>query len=129
MMIGRGVMAKNILIVDDNEHLTEIMGTILKLSGYEISHAATGAEAIEKAISIKPDLILMDLELPDMSGVDAARVIKNSTTLHVPIIAWSAFVAADAREKALSAGMVDYLEKPVSISLLKAKVNLYLPPR
>jgi CheY-like chemotaxis protein len=71
----------------------------------------------------------MDLELPDMSGLDAAQEIKKFTTLHVPIIALSAFVATDVREKALSAGMVDYLEKPVSAALLRARVNFYLETR
>jgi len=60
-------MAKTVLIVDDDEHLREILTAMLRFSGYEISEAATGTEAVNKAISEKPDLILLDIELPDTS--------------------------------------------------------------
>ena len=67
------VAKKSVLIVDDNQHLREILSAILTFSGYEISSAATGTQAINKALSEKPNLILMELELPDMSGAEAAE--------------------------------------------------------
>jgi CheY-like chemotaxis protein len=62
-------MANSVLLVDDNEHLRRIFGSILRFSGYEIVEAESGAEAIEKAASVQPHLILLDLVLPDMNGI------------------------------------------------------------
>ena len=122
-------MAKRVLIVDDNEHLRVILASILRYSGYEILEAESGTQAIEKALSAKPNLILLDLDLTDMSGLDAARVIrKNSTTASIPIIACSAWSGKEWREKALRAGMVDYLEKPIPSELIKAKIEQFIRP-
>ena len=120
-------MAKKILIVDDNGHLRQILASILQFSGYEISEAATGTQAIEKADSTQPSLILMDLELPDMTGADAARSIRqNPATAHIPIVGCSAFLGSEWREEALHAGMVDYLVKPISSETIKAKIEEFI---
>jgi CheY-like chemotaxis protein len=120
-------MAKKILIVDDNEHLRQILSSILRFSGYEISEAATGTQAIEKAVSAKPNLILMDLDLPDMTGIDAAQTIsKDPRTAHIPIVGCSSFSGWDWREKALCAGMVDYMEKPVHADVIRAKIEEFI---
>jgi len=122
-------MAKRVLIVDDNEHLRVILASILRFSGYEIFEAESGTQAIEKALSAKPNLILLDLDLTDMSGLDAARVIrKNSTTANIPIIACSAWSGREWREKALSAGMDDYLQKPIPSAVIKAKIEQFIRP-
>lgn len=74
--------------VEDNDHLRKILASILRFSGYQVSEEATGSEAIDKARLVKPSLILLDLSLPDMSGIDAARAIKkNRLTTEIPIIA------------------------------------------
>jgi DNA-binding response OmpR family regulator len=70
-------MAKGVLIVEDNEHLRQILASILRFSGYEILEARTGAQAIEKALAAKPNLILLNLDLPDMTGKATARAIKK----------------------------------------------------
>jgi len=120
-------MAKKTLIVDDNEHLRTILASILQFSGYEISEAATGTQAIEKAVSAKPNLILLDLELPDMTGADAAQAIsKDPRTARIPIVGCSAFIGWEWREKALRAGMVDYLVKPISLEVIKAKIGEFI---
>ena len=120
-------MTKTVLIVDDNEHLRRILASILGASGYEVVEAGTGSQAIEKAISAKPSLILLDLDLPDITGIDAARALKNNPkTALIPIIACSAFFETDLREKALCAGMVDYLQKPISSDLIKAKIGEFI---
>ena len=71
-------MEKNILVVDDNKDLRQIFALIVRFSGYQISEAGSGSEAIEKAVFAKPSLILLDLGLPDMTGIDAARAIKKT---------------------------------------------------
>jgi len=122
-------MAKSVLIIEDNEHVREIFVSMLRSAGYEILDAGTGTQGIEKAFSAKPNLILLDLDLPDMTGMDTARAIrKNSTTAHIPIIACSAWSGREWREEALRAGMVEYLQKPIPSELIKAKVREFILP-
>jgi CheY-like chemotaxis protein len=117
-------MAKRILIVDDNEHLRQILSSILRFSGYEISEAATSTQAIEKAVSARPNLILLDLNLPDMTGTDVSKAIcKDQRTAGIPIVGCSAYLGLEWREVALRAGMVDYLEKPISAAAIEAVVE------
>jgi CheY-like chemotaxis protein len=119
-------MATKLLIVDDNDHLREIFRALLQFSGYQTFDAATGIEAIDKACSMQPDLILMDINLPDMSGIDVVRAIRgNPQTSQIPIIGLSAVLARDLRDKALQSGMVDYLEKPISAELLRSKIEAH----
>jgi len=120
---------KRILIVDDSDDSRSILGVILHRSwGYETIEAATGTEAVQKAIAEKPDLIIMDLGLPGISGVDATKAIKeNSTTAHIPIIAHTVWPADSCKQQALNAGMVDYLEKPVSMVLMKTTIEKFIP--
>lgn len=120
-------MAKTVLIVEDNQHLREILGAFLGSSGYTIAEAATAREGIAKAASANPDLILLDLDLPDMKGTDAAQAIKkNPKTADIPIIGCSAFFGPEWRAEALRAGMVDYLLKPISAAVIKAKIEKLL---
>ena len=89
-------MAKRILIVDDNEHLRQILSSILRFSGYEISEAGTGTQAIEKAVSAKPNLILLDLNLPDMTGADVSKALcKDQRTAGIPIVGCSAYLGLE----------------------------------
>ena len=120
-------MIKTILIVDDNEHLREILGSILRYSGYEIVEAGTGTQAIQKAAAANPNLILLDLDLPDVKGIDVARKIKASaTTAHIPIIACSASSGWEWRDEALQAGMVEYLQKPIQFSVMKEIIDKFI---
>jgi len=121
------LMAKIVLIVDDNKHLRQILASMLRFSGYEILEAGTGSEAVKKAISANPNLILLDMDLPDIKGADVARAItKASTSAHIPIIGCSAFLGWEFREEALHAGMVDYLVKPISLEAIKAKIEEFI---
>ena len=99
----------------------------IRYFGYQISEAGSGNEAIEKAAFAKPSLILLDLGLPDMTGIDAARAIKkNRVTADIPIIACSAYLRGEKMEEALGAGMVDYLQKPILAALMKAKIEEFI---
>jgi CheY-like chemotaxis protein len=70
-------MPKSVLIVDDNQYMREIYSSVLRSSGYEIVEAENGADAIEKAVSAQPHVILLDLVLPDINGIDVARCPRN----------------------------------------------------
>ena len=123
-------MGKRILVVEDRDDSRMILVALLRrLCGYDTIEAANGAEAIEKAVFEKPDLILMDLDLPDISGIDAAKAVKeNPNTSHIPIVAQSAWSSRQWKGKVLKIGMVDYLEKPVSMELMKATIERFISP-
>jgi two-component system cell cycle response regulator DivK len=123
-------MSKRILVVEDCDDSRTILVSILKrFCGYETIEAANGAEAIEKAMSEKPDLILMDLDLPDISGMEAAKAVKeNPSTAHIPIVAQTAWSSRQWKGRVLRLGMVDYLEKPVSMELMKATIEKFIQP-
>ena len=120
-------MPQKILIVDDHEHLRRILASILKSCGYEVLEAGTGAEAIERALSTQPHLILMDIQLPDFSGLEATRLItQNPAIAHIPIVGCTAVFGPEMRPQALDAGMVEYLQKPISSALLLATVEKFV---
>jgi len=122
-------MTKNILVVEDNDDLRQIFASIIRFSGYQILEARSGSEAIEKVAFAKPNLVLLDLGLPDMSGIDVARAIKkNRVTADIPIIACSAYPSREKMEEALRAGIVDYLQKPIAAALIKAKIEEFILP-
>jgi two-component system, cell cycle response regulator DivK len=118
-----------ILVVDDNNDVRHILLVLLERSGgYETLEAATGQEAVEKAISGRPDLILMDIRLPDISGVDATKAIKNNPrTEQIPIVAYSALPLVGWKQQAFQAGMVAYLQKPVNLKLLMETIQEFIP--
>ena len=119
-------MPKKLLIIEDNRHLREILASILHSSGYVILEAATGLRGIETALAEQPALILLDLDLPDITGIETARVLKeNPLTADIPIVACSAMSGSEWRDIALRAGMADYLQKPISLSIIKAKIEKY----
>jgi len=120
-------MAKRILVVEDNEDSRFILVVILRSLGYEITEAETGTQGVEKALSQEPDLIVMDLGLPGISGIDATREIKkNPSTTHIPIIAHSAWSPSQWKKEALKVGMSEYLEKPVSRELMRATIEKFI---
>jgi CheY-like chemotaxis protein len=121
------MMAGVVLIVDDNEHLRSIAALTLRSHGYEILEASTGQEAIEKTLTKHPNLVLLDIDLPDMRGTEVARAIKRDPTTHnIPIIGWSALFGRDFRQTALDAGMVDYFVKPVAPALLLETIAQFI---
>ena len=119
-------MPKKLLIIEDNRHLREILASILHTSGYVIMEAATGLQGIETALAEQPSLILLDLDLPDISGIETARILKqNPVTTAIPIVACSAMSGSEWRDIALRTGIADYLQKPISLAIIKAKIEQY----
>jgi CheY-like chemotaxis protein len=121
-------MAKKILVVEDVEDSRAILIIILqRFCGYETIEASTGTEAIQRTLAERPDLIVMDLGLPDITGVDVARALKeNPDAAHIPIIAHSAWEAEKWQDAALNAGMVGYLQKPVAKEVMKETIARFV---
>ena len=104
------------LIVDDNEKNSKLARDVLRAAGFRTLEAANGADAIELADEHLPDVILMDLRLPDMDGTEAARTLGSGTrTARIPVVALSALSLEGAGEWFLAAGFAGYIEKPISV--------------
>jgi len=116
-----------ILLVEDNEMNRDMLSRRLAKRAFEVVHAVTGREAIEKALTELPNLILMDLSLPDMDGWEATRRIKGqAATAAIPVIVLTAHAMAGDREKAMEAGADDYDTKPVEFRRLLQKIESFL---
>ena len=119
-------MAK-ILLVEVNEMNRDMLSRRLKKKGFEVEIAVDGQEGVDKAKSISPDLILMDLSLPVLDGWGATKAIKaNPDTSSIPIIALTAHAMAGDREKAMEAGADEYDTKPIDLKRLIAKINSFI---
>ena len=122
--------ATRVLVVEDNERNLKLVRDVLQYAGYEIIEASTGEEGVELAQSLSPDVILMDLQLPDIDGMEALRRIRKSpVTADVPVVAVTAFAMQDDRARVFDAGFDGYLEKPLSVRELPAQVQQFLTAR
>jgi two-component system cell cycle response regulator DivK len=120
-------MKKRILIVEDNEQNLYLATFLLEQSGYEVIAAQNGLEAIDKTLSKKPDLILMDIQLPEINGYEATKRIKSMTEVrHIPIVALTSYAMPGDREKALAIGCVGYIEKPFDPETFLSEIEKYL---
>lgn len=116
-----------ILLVEDNEMNRDMLSRRLQKKGFEIVIAIDGGEGVAKAKSEKPDLILMDLSLPVMDGLQATAKIKaDPETQPIPVLALTAHAMADDRAKALAAGCEDYDTKPIELPRLLEKIEKLL---
>jgi two-component system, cell cycle response regulator DivK len=113
-----------ILLVEDNEMNRDMLSRRLARKGYEVSIAVNGLEGVEKAQTELPDIILMDMSLPELDGWEATRRLKSADeTNKIPILGLSAHAMAGDREKAMQAGCVDYDTKPVEFKRLLGKIE------
>jgi two-component system cell cycle response regulator DivK len=120
-------MSKRILVVEDQEDNRRILRDMLTSADYEVTEAENGEEAIAAAAKHRPDLILMDIQLPIMDGYEATRRIKADPTLTgVPVIAVTSYALRGDEEKACAAGCDDFVPKPYSPRQLLAKIRQYL---
>ena len=121
-------MSKRILMVEDTEDNRQIMRDLMSITNYELIEARDGAEGVAMAALYKPDLILMDIQLPVMDGYEATRRIKADPALkHIPIIAVTSYALSGDEAKTLAAGCEGYVAKPFSPRLLLAKIREFLP--
>jgi two-component system cell cycle response regulator DivK len=115
------------LIVEDNDLSLMLLNDLLKVQGYEIFKTSEGLEAINLARDKQPDLILMDIKLPDICGLDVTRRLKqNDLTKSIPIIAVTAFATPGDETKALESGCDGYITKPVAIQSLLRTIGSFL---
>jgi two-component system, cell cycle response regulator DivK len=119
-----------ILIVEDNSHLRELFALLLQRSGFDVVEAATGFEAINQTRTTHPDLILMDLGLPDMTGAEAMSVLNADLfTREIPVIVNTAFLRGPMVDQAIAAGAAEILYKPTGLKTLLDAVRQHLEAR
>ena len=120
-------IGQTILLVEDNEDNRIIYTTVLRHVGYDVIEALDGVQAIALARSARPDLILMDISIPEIDGWEATRILLESPeTRSIPIIALTAHALQDDREKAVKLGFTSYLAKPVEPRAVVAEVQRWI---
>lgn len=121
---------ETILIVEDSPLNRKLVEAVLRPHGYRLLIAVDGEEAIEMATRERPDLILMDIQLPKVSGYDATKILRSQPeTAHIPIVALTAHAMADERERAMAAGCDGYITKPIDTRAFPGRVRQYLDSR
>ena len=121
---------ERVLVVEDNEKNMKLFRDVLRATGYRTLEATTGAQAVELAAEHAPDLVLMDIQLPDIDGVEAlCRLRADERTASIPVLAVTAQAMQGDRERFLAAGFDGYLSKPLNIAELVATVKQYCDGR
>ena len=118
---------KRILVVEDNDTNLYLIRFILEKNGFQVIEGRDGAAAVESAVKEKPDLIIMDIQLPDIDGLEATKRIRASEADNdIPIVALTSYAMAGDRERALAAGCTGYIEKPINPDTFMAEIEKYL---
>ncbi len=126
-MSDRAVNRKKVLIVDDEEHIVQMLEMNMRTQGYESLCAYSGEECLALAVSESPDVILLDVMMPGMDGIEACRQLKaNPATLHIPVIMVSAKSEEADRIHGLQGGADDYITKPFSLQELFLRIRAAL---
>ena len=117
---------KRILVVEDNETNMYLISFILKENNYEVIEAGNGEQGIEIAIKEKPDLVIMDIQLPGIDGLETTRRIRESEAdSEIPIVALTSYAMVGDKEKALAAGCNGYIEKPINTETFMGEIEKY----
>jgi two-component system cell cycle response regulator DivK len=120
-------MPKTVLVVEDNELNMKLFHDLLEGIGYNIVETRSGLEAIDLARKHKPDLILMDIQLPEVSGLEVTKWIKEDDDLrHIPVIAVTAFAMKGDEERIRQGGCEAYISKPISVPRFIETIKSYL---
>jgi two-component system cell cycle response regulator DivK len=115
-----------VLIVDDNDRNLKLARDVLRFSGFRTLEASTGGTGVSLAAEHVPDVILMDIRLPDMDGTDALlRLRESEATASIPVVALTSFAMKGDRERLLATGFDGYLEKPISVREFPDQVRSY----
>ena len=115
-----------VLVVDDDERNRKLAQDVLRSAGLQTIEAASGAAAVALARDRQPDVVLLDLRLPDMEGRDVARALREEErTAHIPVVALTALRYPDSGARLLADGFVDYLEKPIDVRAFPEQVRGY----
>ena len=121
-------MAKKILVVEDNDLNRKLFCDVLKANGFEVVPVADGSNVVPTARKFIPDLVIMDIQLPNISGIDLIAQLKRDSSLaDVPVLAVTAYAGKGDEERIRDVGAADYLAKPVSIMPFMAKVRALIP--
>jgi len=116
-----------VLIVDDNQLNLELARDILEMDDFEVEIAESGSEGIEKAKQAIPDLVLMDLRMPEMDGLEAMQIIHNdASTCHIPVVVLTASVMKGEQDRLMAAGFDAFLQKPIDPSKFADEVTSLL---
>ena len=116
-----------VLVIEDNVKNRYLISFLLKGAGFEVIEAITGEEGVQMAISKRPDLVLMDIQLPGIDGYEATRRIRASESDGtVPIIALTSYAMTGDREQALAAGCTGYVEKPINPDTIMDEIKKYI---
>ncbi len=118
-----------VLIVEDNEKNMKLVRDVLQASGYRVLEATTAGKAVELATEHEPDLVLMDIHLPDVDGVEALdRLRADERTASIPVLALTAQAMRGDRERFLAEGFDGYLSKPIDVKIFAQEVARYVVP-
>ncbi len=118
---------KKVLIIDDEPHILKLVDYTLSNEGFEVIQGFVGQEAIKKAETAKPDLILLDVMMPNLDGFETAKILKsNEETKNIPIVFLSAKTRFEDEVKGFDAGAVDYIKKPFEPEHLVEKVKEHI---
>jgi CheY-like chemotaxis protein len=116
-----------VLVIEDNKNNRYLMSFILKGEGFEVVEAVTGEEGVETAIRERPDIVLMDIQLPGIDGYEATRRIRAShADKKIPIIALTSYAMTGDCERALAAGCSGYIEKPINPETIIREISAFL---
>ena len=119
-------MDELVLIVDDNEKNLKLARDVLRFAGFKTLEASTGGAALVLAAEHRPDVILMDVRLPDVNGIEALAQLKDgAATASIPVVALTALAMKGDRERLLSVGFDGYLEKPISVRAFPDQVRAF----
>lgn len=117
----------NILLVEDNELNRDMLSRRLEKMGYQVELAIDGRDGVDKVLSLRPDLVLMDINMPVLDGWEAVRILKeDTTTKHIPVIALTAHAMTSDRDKAGEIGFNDYATKPIDFPALVQMIENWL---
>lgn len=120
-------MSRTLLIIEDNEQNFYMMRFLLEKNGFIVIGSENGREGIEKALLLKPDAILLDIQLPEMDGYAVAEELrKHEEILSIPIIAVTSYAMVGDRERILKAGATGYIEKPINPDTFVSEITNYL---